>query len=220
MKKTLISLALAATLINSGLSTASAADENYAIVQQMTEFGIDAATQAAILDNLARGIIPLSDVAGSNPISQTEKIVDGYQLVTSTYADGSVKQVMSEVPTNPRLRSAYQTGCWQYAYTGYTNYRNCSIVNVTTLVTMGFLADYTIYGGTYNDAIDRVYSTSFTCRGGTCSDTNLVIQKAKESTSGPADARMSLTYNIYLGLGSSTYSLDLQVGSNKATVIG
>lgn len=217
--KTALAMTTAFMALSSGAAYAETSP-TYAISAMMNELGVSSQDQESILRDLALGILPESERADSIPTSSTVTTLEGKQVVIFRYADGSAKRLTRELPSSPLLRGTSLSACKQYAYTGYTKYIGCAVKNETLLVTMQFISDFTIFGGIYNDQINRAYSTSFICRGGTCSDVSLALEQPNETLYLKANARMSLAYTILGGWGTSTYNLDLYVGSDKATVVG
>lgn len=100
------------------------------------------------------------------------------------------------------------------------NYVNCTVYNDTVLVTMGFISNFTIVQGGYNDYITNAVNPIANCRLGTCSNIKAWVGNAKETTSGKAWAKMTADYTLYGGLGSSSYSLLLTVGGNTYALAG
>lgn len=212
-------MALSVATMSLVIAPAAHADSGFSDVRNaLTNLGVDAATQDTIIANLIQGVLPESDLPGSVPASETTTTLNGFQTQRFVYADGSVKETQVQIASNPKLRGL--SGCSTSSGTGYTSYIGCSVTNVTALVTMGYLATFTIVQGGYNDYIYSVSNPLATCRLGACSNYDLRIPKPQETTSGDAWAMFTVLYTLYSGLGSSNYSLTLNVGHNTYSVVG
>lgn len=199
--------------------TSANAAEYQDVSAAMAELGISADNQNTILDNLSKGILPESDISGSVPVSQDDYTSNGFTHQRLTYSDGSVRKISREIGKTALSRAGI-AGCSVSSGSGYVTYTNCTVSNSTPLVTMGFLADYGLVQGGYNDYIYRVRSAMATCYAGACSDYQLAIVKKYETTTGSAYARMSLIYTLWGGVASSNYTLVLYVGRNTSWAVG
>lgn len=190
------------------------------VTSKMIELGILPEDQVSILQNLESGILPLSDSPSSVPVSTTTTISGGFQHESQKFSDGSIKKISRELPKNPLLRSTGLSACSVSSGTGYVNYVNCTVYNDTPLVTMGFISNFTIVQGGYNDYITNAVNPIANCRLGACSNIKAWVGKAQETTSGKAWAKMTADYTLYGGIGSSSYSLQLTVGGNTYQLAG
>lgn len=199
---------------------ASANTQFEEVSSKMTELGVAVEDQAAILQNLEGGILPLSDTPGSTPVSSSVSISQGFQHEILVFADASIKRISQEIPKSKLLRSTGLNACSVSSGTGYVNYVNCTVYNDTPLVTMGFISNFTIVQGGYNDYITNAINPVANCRLGVCSNLRVWVGKSRETTSGKAWAKMTADYTLYGGLGSSSYSLQLTVGGNSYQLAG
>lgn len=220
LKLQIVALAtlLAATLVPGQMASASAQTDE--VTSKMIELGISPDDQIAILQNLDKGLLPLSDMPNSVPVSTATTNVSGFQLETQKFSDGSIKKISRELPKSPLLRSTGLNACSVSSGTGYVNYINCTVYNDTPLVTMGFISNFTIVQGSYNDYITNAVNPIANCRLGVCSNLQAWVGKSKETSSGKAWAKMTADYTLYGGLGSSSYSLQLTVGGNAYQLAG
>ena len=213
-----IAAALAAVLSTGQMALASTQPDE--ITSKMIELGIATEDQVTIIQNLENGIMPLSDTPNSIPVSSSTTIVSGFQNEKQKFSDGSIRIISKELPKNPLLRSTGLNACSVSSGTGYVNYVNCTVYNDTPLVTMGFIANFTLVQGGYNDYISNAVNPIATCRLGACSNIKAWVGKAQETTSGKAWAKMTADYILYGGAASTSYSLVLYVGANTYQLVG
>jgi hypothetical protein len=200
-------------------SPAIALTDEDQIRSELAQYQVSAADQDTLLDKAHLGILWDSMNPSKLPISTVETQDGTFIKIVSRYADASIKITTIEKPRNPMLRSSV-SNCINASGTGFRSYSNCLISNDTVLVHMGFTASFTLVNGGY-DLINSASNPAAICRLGTCTDVTLTVSPQRESlASGAANAHMQLTYILYPGIGSSTYTLDLNVGHDTYTVVG
>lgn len=222
-KRQIFRLASLVTIVAAGLilgPAASAVLDTSAVTSKMIELGISSEDRASILVALNSGNLPLSDTMNSIPVSTVTILSGAFEIETQRFADGSVKRISRELPQNRFSRSTGLNACSVSSGTGYQNYVGCTVFNDTPLVTMGFIADFTLVQGAYNDYISKAVNGIANCRLGTCSNAKAWVGKSIETSSGKAWAKMTADYAFYGGAGSSSYSLLLTVGGNSYQLAG
>jgi len=85
---------------------------------------------------------------------------------------------------------------------------------MTIFVTLYFMADFTILGGTNNDYISSVYSSGARCYAGSCSGAALQIVQQREANGLPALAQATTNFASFYPVTSRTFLLNLSVGNN------
>lgn len=223
-----IALAVAAVvslgwLAPSAASASTATEEEAAFMVMadglsdfMTEHGVPAATQAALIDKLHGGEL-LDSMDGSAPAST--QTVGGVTL--ETFADGSIRE-LSVSPVVPPPAPGTVTpmagiaGCTSSTSGIYSYRTGCSVERWDGIIVQRFYANFTYLTPGY-DRIDSVYSATYSVYGAnSASQTYFGRVKATENASGPAVAEQRVSAQLPI-IGSVSYYLRLNVGAGGAT---
>jgi hypothetical protein len=210
--------------------SASAASDNTAVSAHMRDWyaarGVPASTYGPLVEHFLDGQLMDSMQEGQTPAAVKTIQRDGFTVTQSIYADGSISETEIQNPTTSSgpaasLRTLTPQSVGQCAGTTPshydTRYNNCVVAADNSFLQITFHATYDIVQGSNNDLINEVTTPYAYTVGGTAATPSLKITRKQESSSGPATATASTTYNSTKGGGSFTASLSLKVGSNKAT---
>ena len=198
------------------LDTAEQAD----LAAFWTEQGVAASTQADLLDGINAGVLPQSVVGGASPTTETTTDEVGTVTTIQTYPDGSVSVSSTETPydfdeadgvTAPRAI----TGCESQIGSGYANRNNCNVSGTNGVVTLGFIASYTLAQGG-NDQITNHHTPIVACLPGTCSDPGFTQVVLNETAYSNAGITATTVYSA-ADYGSITHILNFEVGGDSAS---
>ena len=202
-------------------------------------------TRSALTALISSGTILDSEKAGAVPASTSTWVQEGYNYSLERFADSSFRLTALETPaaggafpvllrgtSAERQYSAalLSTGMSAQAAsveikpcmstssgTGYFNAYDCRVFGATSVVEMSFYASYSLVAGQWNDTIigspDSPYVYAWP---GTAATPILKVVKRTETSSGAARVTATTTFKAANGSSSTTYTLNLYVGSNKA----
>jgi hypothetical protein len=156
----------------------------------LTQYGVDAATQDALVAALAAGE-RWDSFSGGVPTKVHPTSVGRGQGTVSTFADGSI--VVQSIE-KPQVGQATPFGVDQCVVQSSSNYHttfdNCNIYTSSGVVGANFRANYTINNGG-NASINSVWNPTYWYALGTSSDLKLNIARKVATASVPASARLS-----------------------------
>lgn len=186
----------------------------------MTEFGVPADVQDRLLEDALAGVLSDADDPSATPVEITTEQRTDATFEISRFEDGSIQVVEYEKPVEVKTRpgevsTMAVTGCSTSGTTSVVTYSGCKVHYRTHVFSYGFYANFKIYTSG-NDLISSV-SGAFQqyAIGHTRDSWNLATVKQVESSTGPAHARLSITYNVMPYLGQIQKGVRLKVGGNK-----
>ena len=215
--------ALALAFTATGLSSNAMADTTTVDTTHMrqfwTQYGVPSATQTRLVAQVVSGKLTDAESEDAHPISETTATVEGARQTVKRFADGSVSVSEAELPALVEVGAQSVTpfgvaNCTLTTYSGLAQYRNCNITASTALTTLGFIANFDLVSGAYNDYIvDQGNSGFETCGPGTCSKPRFSDWTQRETSSSSARLRWVATYTAP-GVSNTMY-VTLTVGGNS-----
>lgn len=198
-------------------------EDEKGFIHWYTQYGGDVKTAKKLIKKLNSGII-WDSVKGENYDNTTiEEIqVSPEETVqVLTFPDGS--KYVSAIDLNPssETESGSDFGIQSIGGgsiscgSGYCNHKNVLVYKETFLVDSYFEADYTIVNGGY-DYISNVDNEHTKVLGGTVTNIRFGVKKTREDGNGYAYADYRFDVAWWGGFASSTHTLQLRVGNNKA----
>ncbi|WP_139107634.1 hypothetical protein [Oerskovia enterophila] len=207
-------LAVGALVLTIGASPASAAESPEPLVtiapedEQasrafMTEFGVAADVQDALLDKARHGQSLLADSETADPVSVTEFTRDASDFEVATFEDGSISVVEREIPVvvpEGTFQPRAVTGCTVGGGPTYTTYNNCKVHYRTPIFSYGFYTSFTMTGSsaTISTANQMFHEYSV---GHLRDSWNLTVARKTGNAANPAHVQMRVTYTLYPGVG-------------------
>ncbi len=178
-----------------------------------TEYGVDAAIQASLLDNLESGIFPDS-MTGGEVVSTYEVITDEATSTVATYEDGSIFVTSTETPVEGTAGRGV-SGCTVSSYTGVTYYTGCRISGQAGLVGLSFVTSFIIVNSSYDQISNSGATPQSSCAGCTSTQPTMTYYKAVENSGGPATLQYATQWTSIPPVASGTVVLTLSVGGNS-----
>ncbi|MGW2095963.1 hypothetical protein [Promicromonospora sukumoe] len=182
---------------------------------------------------LREGKLPESMSSGSVPVETVSTRQDGNLVDTAVFADGSVSRTV--VQEEPGAFDPSAVGISAEEFSAMANYdgsiKNCRISNGTGFarredcavsgsngggIKLGFIADYTLVQGAYNDKITARHTAYQQCNGAVCDAPEWNRWIKEESASRSAMISMTSRWEV-AGVSSGTAELRLVVGRNAAS---
>ncbi|MDO5721490.1 MAG: hypothetical protein Q4P06_02975 [Actinomycetaceae bacterium] len=188
------------------------------IVAHLKSGGATDQQAASILENLQKGILPQSDLPGSNPKSVRSIKSPHFDIQIKVFEDGSSKITKREIPriSGGETELASISGCTASTGSGYASLKYCLIAESGTTYDAAFRASYTtINGGP--DTIDWVGEGAVKVFGGEkVGSHTLRIAQSKESGGVPARALLTWQAKLVGGVAGGTTVVTLFVGKDRA----
>lgn len=208
-------LSLGATSPAMAEPTQSAEPDWSPFVLWISSYGVNTATQTALVGKLSAGEI-LDSARGGVPISTSDQSTAAQSILVDTYADGSISVSTLERPSVAKLGIAPLaiTGCSVSSGAGYASYSNCLVQQSNGTVTLQFRANYSRFTGGANiswygtQAVSALY--------GTATYPSLTLVRASQSGSLPAVVTAHSRYTSWNGASSEDIYLSLRVNSGSA----
>ncbi|WP_348786962.1 hypothetical protein [Leifsonia sp. NPDC080035] len=130
-------------------ATVTLSEEDLAYFHETADrFGVDAATQEALLTKVEAGI-PLDSSTGASPVSVVTADVDGFHRTVETFADGSIIGTDLEIPVElPEGVSARGvSGCVLGTSAGVSYGQDCWIYSSSLTMGASFYSSYSRWSG-------------------------------------------------------------------------
>ena len=183
------------------------------------EYGVDKDTQGKLIAEHLSGGKWDSASSDNDPVSTETYVENGYDYTVNRYSDGSVNVLRVEQPADQfseRLSTQAISGCTSSTSGAESHRIGCKVDFWYGLVSMSFYASFTYVTPGY-DRIDEVWGATYTI-GGACSTNRnyFGIQKKYENAYGPARARLEVQAQVCGVPYSTTFFLQLTVGSGGA----
>ena len=190
------------------------------LAAHLTEYGVPASTQAAIIEGWRNGDLPDS-MAGAEPTTTSTSNVGGMSVTVSRYADGSVSVTSVEQPVSAGGRASTGrgqltpmgvSGCTARTSGNYSYRTNCYVDRWDGVTWQNFRADFTFVSKNF-DRIDKVYSRNGGVVGATSGgEISFGIVQRTETATSSARAEYVIWATLpYIGY--STHGLGLKVGA-------
>jgi len=214
-----LSAPAAATAAPATQQSALTATEQSDLAQFWTDNGVDQATQDKLLANVDAGIMPQSVVGGAEPTSTSSTDAEGTTTTTDVYPDGSLSVSSAEYPVTfaeGEVGTRAITGCEAVTGSGFAQRNNCNVSGTNGVVSLGFIASYTLVNGGYDYITNHHTPLILLCAPGTCSDPGFTQYVEREGVNGPAGVTMTTVYSA-ADYGSISNILNLQVGGDAAS---
>lgn len=136
------------------------AEEESLVRSFLSDYDVPISTQDSILETLEAGELPLSSTPGATPVSVESFEKDGMAVELSTYSDGSITALETEMPTEVSSSTASDgdyspnaiTACNVVYQPSAKFYTSCKVHTRTATWSYGFFANFTIY----NSGLDKV----------------------------------------------------------------
>ncbi|MDI1344179.1 MAG: hypothetical protein PSV22_08795, partial [Pseudolabrys sp.] len=214
-----VGAALTALLMLLSLPSPAQADDDWDQVRQsLLQLGVVEDRVEPLIHKIQDGL-PLDSFGGVPAVAVEHFDSGGFSSTRSTYPDGSVSLLRSELPTEAgstaeAVRSI--SGCSVTGPAYVRTYSNCTIDAWVGLYVFSFRADYRIQESSADSILDS-YSPSVTCTWpATCGSATDAVNRGTENVGAglPAEAEMTFTGNV--GGVTSIGHLFLRVGSNGA----
>jgi hypothetical protein len=182
---------------------------------QMVKFNVPQNLRAGLLYKVDHGET-LDSETGIAPLSSSTSVVDGSDVTTARWADGSFKSSAVQLAAPAAASSAAQavtpfsvSGCTYTVAEGVGIRSGCNISQDEVDLTMSFKATYEQWSG--GSQIDSVSSWDAQTIGATYSFQSFgITRKTGITASTPATARLRITTNV-AGIASTSPYLQLNV---------
>lgn len=119
-----------------------------------------------------------------------------------------------EVLGGDEVESQAIENCTYSGGSGYASYLHCNVSGTNGVVSMGFVASYTLVQGGY-DYISNYHTPVIFCIPGNCTEPNFTQVVLNETINGPAGITVTTVYSAS-DIGSLTHILNLVVGNDTA----
>lgn len=178
--------------------------EHSKLTDFLTAYGVQAETQAALLNKIRNGE-SWDSMAGSTPVS-TEVFTTARELrEVRTFADGSIAVTTMERPsaTTSGVTPMSVGGCTMGGVgTVSRTMKGCEVQHNLGLIKMGFYADYKYTYSSLGDpwvkaaSIQRVYNPTALVVGGSFAELAVGITRTTAATGLPARARVNMIATV------------------------
>ncbi|WP_020013401.1 hypothetical protein [Promicromonospora sukumoe] len=182
---------------------------------------------------LREGELPESMLSGSVPVETVSTRQDGNQVDTALFSDGSVTRTLVQEESGAFDPSALGMSeeefsamasyngsiksCKVFSGTGFARREDCAVSGSNGAgIKLGFIADYTLVQGAYNDKITARHTAYQQCNGAVCDAPAWNRWVKEESASRSAMVSMTTRWEV-VGVSSGTAELRLIVGKNVAS---
>ncbi|WP_460739307.1 hypothetical protein [Microbacterium neimengense] len=201
----------------SATSTTTTADAA-AFEEFYDRYGVDEATQSALLEQLDAGEILDSMTSGAEPVTTYERDSAQQTEFVSVFEDGSISVTGFEKPVEEVDEGAVGTravsDCTSYSGGGYASYANCLVSNGNGTMSLQFRADYSRWasGASISNARDAQVVAHY----GTATAPTLTTVRASATPQQEAVVTMYSRFTSWNGLSSEDLYLSLRVNATQA----
>ncbi|GAB3142458.1 hypothetical protein [Marisediminicola antarctica] len=183
------------------------------------EYGVGKGAQGKLIAKHLSGGTWEAASSDNTPVATETYEEDGNDVTVNRYSDGSVNVLKVEQPADQsteRFSTQAISGCASSTSGSESRRTGCKVDFWYGLVSMSFYASFTYVTPGY-DRIDEVWGARYTIGGACSTNRNFFgIQKKYENVYGPARARLEVQAQVCGVPYTTTFFLQLTVGSGGA----